>query len=164
MDQGRFETLTSAEREVLEHVAAGLRAGEIAVALDRSINTINNHLKSARQKLGTSDSLTAARAFVAHEAPSQKVTSKILVMVTAAQAGEREASAAASVEQGCAIQEERSEFIGFPAKPNGPRNPLTWPARLAIMAGTLVLIGMALLQAIPLVRSAQEIGRYINTR
>lgn len=54
------ELLSERERECLRLLLRPMRAKEIARALDLSIHTVNDHLKSARGKLGAGDSLTAA--------------------------------------------------------------------------------------------------------
>lgn len=56
-----LDTLTQRERECLRLLFGGLRAKEIGAALGVSDATVNNHLASARRKLGTSDSREAAR-------------------------------------------------------------------------------------------------------
>jgi DNA-binding CsgD family transcriptional regulator len=62
--------LTTRERECLRLVFAGLRAKEIAESLGVSDATVNNHLASARRKLGTSDSRLAARLLFSEERQS----------------------------------------------------------------------------------------------
>jgi DNA-binding NarL/FixJ family response regulator len=44
--------LTAREREVLDHLAAGLRPGEIGEALSLSVKTVKNHLTAVYAKLG----------------------------------------------------------------------------------------------------------------
>ena len=65
-----LEALTTRERECLRLVFAGLRAKEIADSLRVSDATVNNHLASARRKLGTSDSRLAARLLFSQERES----------------------------------------------------------------------------------------------
>jgi DNA-binding CsgD family transcriptional regulator len=63
------EKLSPREKECLRLMLQAMRPKDIARATGLSLHTINGHLKSARRKLGTNDSLTAARIFGAHEAP-----------------------------------------------------------------------------------------------
>lgn len=53
--------LTDREKECLGLLLHPMKAKEIARATGLSVNTVNEHLKSARRKLGTTDSLTAAK-------------------------------------------------------------------------------------------------------
>jgi len=50
--QGRFDSLTAAERVVARLAADGLSYKEIARRLDRSFSTVDHQLRSARSKLG----------------------------------------------------------------------------------------------------------------
>lgn len=83
----QYESLTPTEREVLRRLGRGSRAGEIAAQLDRSVSTVNNHLQSARTKLGVSDSLSAARALLAFERTGQNVPGQGMPMAETAEAG-----------------------------------------------------------------------------
>jgi DNA-binding CsgD family transcriptional regulator len=53
--------VTVREKEILKLISQGLCSKEIAVKLQISINTVNNHRRSAIQKLGVSSSLQAVR-------------------------------------------------------------------------------------------------------
>lgn len=64
-----IQKLTGREKECLRLLLHPMRAKEIARSTGLSINTVNEHLKSARRKLGTSDSLSAAQLLRAAEAP-----------------------------------------------------------------------------------------------
>lgn len=164
MDHRRFDTLTPAERDILRLLATGLRPGEIAATLGRSVNTVHNHLKAARQKLGTGDSLTAARALQAFDTTDQSVTSDASAIGFSRPLNEMEASAPfASEPRHDVLREEHSAFGDFPRHRGQRRNGLPGLVRLTIMVGLLLMIGMVLLLALPLVRSAQEVGRYINS-
>jgi two-component system nitrate/nitrite response regulator NarL len=46
--------LTRREREVLAHIAAGMKSKEIAAALGVSLSTINTHREHLAKKLSTS--------------------------------------------------------------------------------------------------------------
>src|SRR3546814_16896072 len=48
-----------------------MRAKEVARTTGLSVNTVNEHLKSARRKLGTSDSWSAAQLLRALENPTK---------------------------------------------------------------------------------------------
>jgi len=62
-----IDQLTSREKECLRLLLTPMRAKEVARTTGLSVNTVNEHLKSARRKLGTSDSLTAAHMLRAFE-------------------------------------------------------------------------------------------------
>lgn len=62
-----IETLTEREKECLRLLLHPMRAKEVAHVTGLSINTVNEHLKSARRKLGTNDSLSAAQMLRASE-------------------------------------------------------------------------------------------------
>src|SRR3546814_15585907 len=51
----------SREKECLRLLLTPMRAKEVARTTGLSVNTVNEHLKSARRKLGTSDSWSAAQ-------------------------------------------------------------------------------------------------------
>ena len=65
-----IEQLTGREKECLRLLLKHMRAKEIARATGLSINTVNEYLKSARRKLGASDSLSAANMLRAAEGPT----------------------------------------------------------------------------------------------
>jgi DNA-binding CsgD family transcriptional regulator len=55
-----IEQLSIREKECLRLLLTPMRAKQVAHATGLSVNTVNVHLKSARRKLGTNDSLSAA--------------------------------------------------------------------------------------------------------
>ncbi len=61
------ELLSERERECLRLLLSPMRAKEIARALDLSVHTVNDHLKSARGKLSAGDSLTAGQILREYE-------------------------------------------------------------------------------------------------
>jgi len=61
------ELLSERERDCLRLLLEPMGAKEIAQALNISVHTVNDHLKSARGKLGASDSRSAARMLRDHE-------------------------------------------------------------------------------------------------
>lgn len=63
----RVDLLSERERECLRLLARPMRAKDIARALDLSVYTVQDHLKSARRKLGVGDSMTAALMLRDHE-------------------------------------------------------------------------------------------------
>lgn len=67
VDLRAVEQLTLREKECLRLLLTPLRAKGIARTTGLSVNTVNEHLKSARRKLGTGDSLTAAQLLRAAE-------------------------------------------------------------------------------------------------
>jgi DNA-binding CsgD family transcriptional regulator len=70
-DNMSVEKLSPREKECLRLMLQAMRPKDIARATGLSLHTVNGHLKSARRKLGTNDSLTAARIFGAHESPQK---------------------------------------------------------------------------------------------
>jgi DNA-binding CsgD family transcriptional regulator len=64
------EQLTPREKECLRLLLTPMRAKEVARTTGLSVNTVNEHLKSARRKLGTSDSWSAAQMLRALEDPT----------------------------------------------------------------------------------------------
>ena len=69
----RLDLLTAREKDCLRLVLHPMRAKEIARATGLSVHTVNDHLRSARRKLGTSDSVTAAQMLRAHEGDPPKI-------------------------------------------------------------------------------------------
>jgi DNA-binding CsgD family transcriptional regulator len=65
-----IDQLTAREKECLRLLLTPMRAKGVARTTGLSVNTVNEHLKSARRKLGTSDSLTAARMLRELENPT----------------------------------------------------------------------------------------------
>jgi DNA-binding NarL/FixJ family response regulator len=59
-EASRLAQLTTREREVLERLAAGARAGAIATADGVSITTVRTHIRAVLVKLGVSSQLEAA--------------------------------------------------------------------------------------------------------
>ncbi|WEK02551.1 MAG: helix-turn-helix transcriptional regulator [Candidatus Sphingomonas phytovorans] len=59
--------LTDREKECLRLLLHPMKAKDIARVTGLSIHTVNEHLKSARRKLETTDSLTAAKILRARE-------------------------------------------------------------------------------------------------
>ncbi|MCM8732402.1 response regulator transcription factor [Hephaestia sp. GCM10023244] len=63
----RIDLLSAREKECLHLLLHPMRAKEIARVTGLSVHTVHDHLKSARRKLGTGDSLTAAKILRDHE-------------------------------------------------------------------------------------------------
>lgn len=69
------DSLTEREKECLRLLLHPMKAKDIARSTGLSVHTVNEHLKSARRKLGTTDSLTAAQMLRAAEGtPKSSVT------------------------------------------------------------------------------------------
>jgi len=64
--RGGLGTLTAREREVLDHIAAGLSNREIARQLNVSEKTVKTHVSSVLAKLGVQDRTQAALYAVRH--------------------------------------------------------------------------------------------------
>jgi DNA-binding CsgD family transcriptional regulator len=67
-----IDQLTQREKECLRLLLTPMRAKEVARTTGLSVNTVNEHLKSARRKLGTSDSWSAAQLLRSLEDPTNK--------------------------------------------------------------------------------------------
>jgi DNA-binding CsgD family transcriptional regulator len=63
----RIDHLNDREKECLRLVLHPMRAKQIARETGLSVHTVNDHLRSARRKLGTNDSVTAAQILRDHE-------------------------------------------------------------------------------------------------
>ncbi|QKR99741.1 helix-turn-helix transcriptional regulator [Sphingomonas sp. CL5.1] len=68
-----ISSLTDREKECLRLLAHPMKAKDIARETQLSVYTVNEHLKSARRKLGTTDSLSAALMLRAHEDPPKNL-------------------------------------------------------------------------------------------
>lgn len=62
-DLERLDQLSPREREVLRHLAEGLRAAEISVLLFLSITTVRSHIRSILVKLGVNSQQQAADVY-----------------------------------------------------------------------------------------------------
>ncbi len=71
-----IDLLTEREKQCLRLLLVPMRAKEIATATGLSVNTVNEHLKSARRKLGTSDSRSAALLLKAAESTPKSSDTK----------------------------------------------------------------------------------------
>lgn len=144
--QMTIEQLTSREKECLRLLLTPMRAKEVARTTGLSVNTVNEHLKSARRKLGTSDSWSAALLLRALENPTKSSdTNKSGSRPTAFihQKGGTEMSAPEPV------MVERSRILPFATK-GRPWNDLSfrwrlaWPFLLlgviAVGAGTIMAV------------------------
>jgi len=61
---GHERALTGREREVLEWVSRGWRHADIATTLKLSVRTVENHLRSARRRLGVATTAEAVRVAI----------------------------------------------------------------------------------------------------
>ena len=64
IEEAPINPLTPRERDVLRHVAAGMRNRQIGEVLDIGEQTVKNHLSSVMHKLGVSNRLRAVTAAV----------------------------------------------------------------------------------------------------
>jgi DNA-binding CsgD family transcriptional regulator len=67
MDQNRFATLTSRQRETLTLLASPMRPKEVAVTMGVSARTVEAHLADATRRIGAGSSVEAVRLFAAYE-------------------------------------------------------------------------------------------------
>lgn len=73
----RLHTLTDREKQTLRMIVRGHDAKSIARTLDLSVHTINERLRSARQKMAVSSSREAARLLLETEAPNSRGDTEI---------------------------------------------------------------------------------------
>ena len=73
-----LHSLTDREKECLRLLLHPMKAKDIARATGLSIHTVNEHLKSARRKLGTTDSLTAAKILRARDGPPECIADRLV--------------------------------------------------------------------------------------
>jgi DNA-binding CsgD family transcriptional regulator len=106
--------LTKRERDCLRLVARDRGSGEIAAELRLAVGTVENHIKSARGKLGGVDRFTAARLVAEAEGLSHSLASLQLDVASHAPGNTIRPSSTAAEGEGkgeCgAVQETRSEF------------------------------------------------------
>ncbi|SEK03982.1 DNA-binding transcriptional regulator, CsgD family [Sphingobium sp. AP50] len=66
-----IDQLTDKEKECLRLLLYPMRSKEIAIAMGRSVHTVNGHLQEARRKLGVTDSISAAHMLRDAETPQK---------------------------------------------------------------------------------------------
>lgn len=148
----RAKQLTEREKECLRLLLKPMRAKEIAQATGLSVNTVNEYLKSARRKLGATDSLSAANALRAIEDPTNSSNTNKLGSRPEALPVDNASTDMSAVEPAMV---ERSSLLPFPTK-GRPWNDqsfgwrLAWPFVLfgiiAIGAGAIMAIASELSQ------------------
>lgn len=151
MDRDAANSLTETERQCLRLFWQHRRVAEVAQARGGSVNTVNNHLKSARAKLGVSDSLTAARMLAAIEnvgvqAPTPMPGNSSLPEAPAPDSqpiqhpGQTVASHDVAIPQQLAARHPASHPAAGIAEPQGRQIRIGASARLAIIAGLAVAL------------------------
>jgi DNA-binding CsgD family transcriptional regulator len=155
-----IDILSARERTVLRLVQQGLQTDEIARELDRSPNTIENQIASARRKLGGVTRRQAARLL--HDAEHGGLsTNQPFAIPNAAEILDSSSRATELV------QEERAIFIPVPARQHedtgqGASSP-TYLHTTAMIVATAVGI-MVILAATPsLIASFRSLTAWILT-
>jgi DNA-binding CsgD family transcriptional regulator len=149
-----LHSLTDREKECLGLLLHPMKAKDIARATGLSIHTVNEHLKSARRKLGTTDSLTAAKILREREGtPISLDTTKSGSRpgLDPGQSGPAETSA------GSAGLERGWVFLPF-ASTGRPWNDLRLPWRIV---WPLLLLGVIALGAGAIVAGASELSQLV---
>jgi DNA-binding CsgD family transcriptional regulator len=149
-----LHSLTDREKECLGLLLHPMKAKDIARATGLSIHTVNEHLKSARRKLGTTDSLTAAKILREREGtPISLDTTKwgSPPGLDPGQSGPAETSA------GSAGLERGWVFLPF-ASTGRPWNDLRLPWRIV---WPLLLLGVIALGAGAIVAGASELSQLV---
>jgi DNA-binding CsgD family transcriptional regulator len=143
-----IEQLTPREKECLRLLLTPMRAKEVAQVTGLSVNTVNEHLKSARRKLGTSDSWSAAQMLRALEDPTKSSDTNKSGSPPAARVIQKGLTETSAFEPAAVV--ERSRLLPFATK-RRPWNDmnfgwrLVWPLLLfgIIAIGTGALMGAA---------------------
>jgi DNA-binding CsgD family transcriptional regulator len=167
-----IESLTARERECLRLVARDRSTGEIARLLSISINTVDNHIKNAKRKLGTSDRFTAARLLADHEGRSQSLASLRTVMereTPISQSNDAEAGSADVVREspsheGLFVQP--MSLDGWPRLEEPAEEHYRSPALKIVAAIVLIMAGiLIIIVALPaLANSAQVLADFLKPR
>lgn len=171
MDQSAYDSLSPRERECLRLVARDRGSSEIAGMLTLSVNTVDNHIKSARNKLGGIDRFRAARELSALEGHDQSQASHGLAIgqdpILSDDRGTDNAvvdfPATASVCETRTIFEHREEER-HKRPPAGamPKNDLSMVKQLILICILTFVLGGVLLLAFPLSESWQHLANLID--
>lgn len=159
MSTDRINRLTDRQRECLRLLYAHYKPGEIATQLGISTDRVNQHLKAARERLGVSRSIEAARLLAAFEnTPSQDVGAHAVGLVPNRPTGDEDPAFDEGADHGAAavLREELAPYhaerdpalaelpLPLPTR-RRPFNELTWYQRfawgVAIALGATVLAG-----------------------
>ena len=149
-----LHSLTDREKECLRLLLHPMKAKDIARATGLSIHTVNEHLKSARRKLGTTDSLTAAKILRARDGPPNSLDTMKSGSPSDLDPGQSD-SAETSV--GSAGLERGWLFLPF-ASIGRPWNDLRLQWRIV---WPLLLLGVIALGAGAIVAGASELSQLV---
>lgn len=160
-----LDRLTERQRECLRLLFDHFKPGEIAEQLGISTDRVNQHLKAARERLGVSRSIDAARILASAErGPSQIVGAQSVGLASGASRSDQAPSSGADrVQEAYAVLAEahapyRVEHVMAPSEPlwpvstsARPFNELRWYQRLGwavaiALAGTVLAGAMVSLQ------------------
>lgn len=137
------DRLSPAEREVLRLVARNCRAGEVARILNKSPNTVESQIKSARAKLGGVTASVAARLLAEAEGHNHSLVKRRMVIDRSDGDGHvLTTDRAAGVAEGRAIFE-----LDAPPAPEPADRP-TRVTRSVSARLLLIALGAALLSAV----------------
>lgn len=146
----RFDLLTPREKECLRLLLYPKRPKDIALATNLSVHTVNGHLKSARRKLGASDSLSAAQMLREYETPSKVGGINISGSPSLADPVQQDEAETKTVTDGIRIA------IGTPFGTKGrPWNDLSFKKRMFL---PIILLGFIALAAGALVSGAASLS------
>ncbi|KTE18731.1 MULTISPECIES: helix-turn-helix domain-containing protein [unclassified Sphingopyxis] len=147
-----IDQLTPREKECLRLLLKPMRAKEVARVTGLSVNTVNEHLKSARRKLGTTDSWSAAQLLRALEDPITNSDTKEWGSSPMAVPVQNSATDTSAFEP---VMVERSSLFPFATK-GRPWNDLSFGWRLA---WPLLLFGVIAIGAGAIMAVASELSQ-----
>ena len=170
MDQSAYDSLSPRERECLRLVARDRGSSEIAGILTLSVNTVDNHIKSARNKLGGIDRFRAAREISAFEGHDQSQASHTLAigqdLVSSDGCGVNNSvvdlPGTASVRETRTVFEHREMEDPKPLAGVTRKNDLTIIHQLILMCTLTFILGGVLMLAFPLSESWQRLANLID--
>lgn len=141
------EQLTAREKECLRLLLTPMRAKGVARATGLSVNTVNEHLKSARRKLGTSDSWSAALILRSLEDPTNSSDTNKSGSPSAAFVEQNDPTDTSAFEPALVV--ERSNLFPFATK-GRPWNDLNFGWRLAwpFLLFGIIAIGAGAIMAV----------------
>jgi DNA-binding CsgD family transcriptional regulator len=149
-----LHSLTDREKECLRLLLHPMKAKDIARVTGLSIHTVNEHLKAARRKLGTTDSLTAAKILREREGPPNSLDTMKSGSPSDLDPGQ---SDPAETSVGSAGLERGWFFLPF-ASIGRPWNDLRLQWRIV---WPLVLLGVIALGAGAIVAGASELSQLV---
>jgi DNA-binding CsgD family transcriptional regulator len=172
MDERAYDLLTPAERTCLRLAGRRLQSKEIAVALDRSPSTVDNHITSALRKLGMSRRAAAGEALLMFEARQESPSQPLIIPAPTMPVDQDGAGAPDASPPPSLVREDRATFEGFDTGEIGssPEHLTAWlrglglVGRLTLVFGTAVLMLLIVLAAPIFAERLGRLGEAIYAR